>query len=88
MIDEFRGELQAELKVVCEEVNELRANTTKVLDHISDGLERNKNTMPSTVVLDDVAQIQKDVNVLMKGATSYQTKWVFGSLEFLIGQQL
>lgn len=59
MIFELRGE---ELKLVCEDMNELRANTTKAPDHISIWFDSIENTVPSAVVSDEVAHLRTDAN--------------------------
>lgn len=63
MIKEIQGLVQAELELVHEDVNKLRFNLQKVLDHISVWLDRFKNIIPSAVVLDKIAQLRKEVNV-------------------------
>lgn len=67
MTGKLRGEVRAELKLVREDVNELCINTKKVFGKVYVRLDTTKNTMPPAVVLDEVAQLQTDVSVVMVG---------------------
>lgn len=70
MIGELRGEVQAELRLVLEDVCDLCTNTTRVLDHISVCLGSITITMPSAVVSDEVALLGRDVHIITEGRDS------------------
>lgn len=63
MINETRGEVQTELKVVHEDVIQLCSNTTKVLDHLSVCMDILEDTMQSALVMHKLAQLRTHVNV-------------------------
>lgn len=67
IMHELREVVQEKLKIVLEDTTKLRDNTTKVLVHILVCMDSTENILLSAVVTDEVAQLQTDVNVLMKG---------------------
>lgn len=59
MISELQEEIQAELRLVCKDVEEVHTNNTKFLNYISVCLKSIESTMPSADISDEVAQLQK-----------------------------
>lgn len=55
MISDHQDEVHGELKFICKDMNEFRANPTKVIDHTSVYKVSFQNTMTSRVVADEVA---------------------------------
>lgn len=67
MISYLRKEVQEERKLIREDINELRSNTTKVMDRMSARMYIFENTMPSATVIYDVAQLSNNANVFLEG---------------------
>lgn len=67
VFSDLRDELQGELKLICEDMNELRISATKVVDHISVCMDSIEKTLSFTVLADEVAQLLNDINVFLEG---------------------
>lgn len=79
MINDLRGEVQAELKLIRDDASYLRNNTRKVLQRTLFWLDSIENTMLSPVASEDVALLQTNFNVISEGrnAISNQMKFLF-----------
>lgn len=67
MITGRRGELRSGLNVVRDDVSELHTNTTIAFDHVAARLHNVRNATPSALSAEKVAQLRKDLSLLMKG---------------------
>lgn len=66
MISALRKAVQAELRLVHEDLNELQYSTTEAVDHISVRLDDIENIKASSVVSDEVAQLRRAVSFMME----------------------
>lgn len=67
MLGEIWGVVQPERTLVGEDINKLHSDALKVLDHLSVSLDGLENTMPSTVILDQVGLQQTGAIVIVDG---------------------
>lgn len=66
IISDLREDVYAEFKLLCEKATELGFNATKVIDHMSDFLDRLGSTMPTATVSEKETQLRNDGNVIVK----------------------
>lgn len=79
MISDHWDKVHAKANLLREAITEKRSNTKTVFDHMSVRLNILERTMPSVVVVDEVAKLRNDVNVFLGRRSSSKMKFIFDS---------